>query len=179
MRRLRLVVVAMALGGSVAGEPVTGAAPGRTGTDWTWLIVTEGPRAADEREALVRALRLLRALPARVAVLDAEQARADVKPTLLRLDAFVVRGRSEVYVVRQSELLQCATRRESLCTHALAAVIWHEMAHVEGADEREARRREEAQWTAFIRDQQVDAVAALRYLIAMVNRPDDCLLVIR
>jgi hypothetical protein len=172
MRRL-LVAVAMATGGLMAGEGVGGAAPGVAGTDWTQLIVTEGPSATDEREALVRALRLLPALPARVAVLDAEQARPDVKPTLLRLDAFVVRGRSEVYVVRQSALLRCAMRRAPLCTHALAAVIWHEMAHVAGADEREARRREEAQWTAFIRDQQVDAVAALRFLNALATRPDD------
>jgi hypothetical protein len=174
MRRL-LLVVAMAMGGLIVSEPEGAAAPGGAGTDWARLIVTEGPAATDEREALVRALRLLPALPARVAVLDAERARPDVKPTLLRLDAFVVRGRSEVYVVRQSGLLQCAIRRGPLCTHALAAVIWHEMAHVEGADEREARRREEAQWTAFIRDQQVDAVAALHYLRAMVNRPDDSL----
>jgi hypothetical protein len=163
------------MGGLIAGERVAGAAPRGAGTDWTRLIVTDGPAAADEREALVRALRLLSALPARVAVLDAERARPDVKPTLLRLDAFVVRGRPEVYVVRQSGLLQCAMRRAPLCTHALAAVIWHEMAHVAGADEREARRREEALWTAFIRDQQVDAVSALRYLNAMVNRPDDYL----
>jgi hypothetical protein len=121
------------------------------------LIVIEGLAAADERQALVRALRLLPALPARVAVLDAEQAPPALKPTLLRLDTFVVRGRSEVYVVRQSGLLRCAMRRAALCTHALAAVIWHEMAHVAGADEREARQREQAQWTAFIRDQQVDA----------------------
>ncbi len=158
----------------------TGAAEsGRAGTDWAKLIVAEGPAAADERQALVRALRLLPALPACVAVLDAERARPDVKPTLLRLDTFVVRGRPEVYVVRQSGLLQCAIRREALCTHALAAAIWHEMAHVEGADEHEARRREEAQWRAFIRDQQVDPIAALRYLRALVTRPDDHLLTSR
>jgi hypothetical protein len=178
MRRL-VLAMAMATGGLIAGELVVGAAPDGAGPNWTWLIVTEGPAAADEREALVRALRLLPALPARVAVLDAEQARPDVKPTLLRLDAFVIRGRAEVYVVRQSGLLKCAMRRAPPCTHALAAVIWHELAHIEGADEREARRREEAQWTAFIRDQQVDAGAALRFLNALVNRPDDYLLGLR
>lgn len=176
MRRL-VMALAIAAGGLISGERVVGVAPGGTGINWTWLIVTEGPAATDEREALVRALRLLPALPARVAVLDAEQARPDVKPTLLRLDAFVIRGRPEVYVVRQSGLLQCTMRRAALCTHALAAVIWHEMAHVAGADEREARRREEALWTAFIRDQQVDAGDALRLLNALVKRPDDNLLV--
>jgi hypothetical protein len=148
-------------------------------TDWNWLVVADGPRATDERAAVVRALRLLSALPARVAILDAEDARPEVKVTLLRLDAFVLKGRPEVYIVRQSPLLRCAVRHELLCTNALAAVLWHEMAHVDGADERLARKREEALWTTFIRDQQVDPVAALRYLDAMVHRPDDYLLASR
>lgn len=53
------------------------------------------------------------------------------------------------------------------------------MAHAEGADEREARRREQALWTSFIRDQRVDAVTALRYLSALEKRPDDQLLALR
>jgi hypothetical protein len=135
MRRL-VLAMAMATGGLIAGELVVGAAPDGAGPNWTWLIVTEGPAAADEREALVRALRLLPALPARVAVLDAEQARPDVKPTLLRLDAFVIRGRAEVYVVRQSGLLKCAMRRAPPCTHALAAV---ESVHPRSAGRRRGR----------------------------------------
>jgi hypothetical protein len=176
--RTHVVLAAVVAGAlmKVGREPAS-AAP--AATDWNWLIVADGPSAADEREAIVRALRLLSALPARVAVIDAERARPGVKETLLRLDAFVVKGRTEVYIVRQGALLRCAIRREPLCTHALAAVVWHEMAHVDGADEREARKREEAQWTTFIRDQQVDAVAALRYLDAMVQRPDDFLLASR
>ena len=164
-------VWALAVAGALAAGHAALAVGGAT--DWTRLIVTEGPSAAEEREAVARSLRLLPVLPTRVAVLDAERARPEVRSLLLRLDAFVVKGRPEVYLVRQSALFRCAIERAPLCRHALAAVVWHEMAHVGGADEREARRREEALWRTFIRDQQVDPVAALRYLDAMVHRADD------
>jgi hypothetical protein len=147
--------------------------------DWAWLIIADGPTATAERAALVRALRLLPGLPARLAVLDADDAQTAVRPTLLRLDAFVTTGSPVVYVVRQSPLLRGAVAGSSLHIHALAAVVWHEMAHVAGADEREARKREQALWTRFIRDQRVDPVIALRYLSALDNRPDDQLLALR
>jgi hypothetical protein len=147
--------------------------------DWRWLVVADGPDADVERGALVGALRLLPRLPARVAVIDATEARPDVRTTLLRLDAFVIKGSPVVYVVRQSALLRGAIAGSALHTRALSAVLWHEMAHAEGADEREARKREQALWTSFIRDQQIDAVAALRYLEALSSRPEDQLLALR
>lgn len=52
----------------------------------------------------------------------------------------------------------------------LASIIWHEMAHLEGADEREAQRREEALWTGFVLHHRVDEVAGLRYLDIMKKR---------
>lgn len=53
-------------------------------------------------------MRLLARMPERVAVIDAEQARPDVKATLLRLDAFTIRGSRVIYLVRQSALMQGA-----------------------------------------------------------------------
>jgi hypothetical protein len=53
------------------------------------------------------------------------------------------------------------------------------MAHVEGVDERAARRREQSLWTTFVRDQRVDEVTALRYLEALSKRPDAQLLASR
>ena len=67
-------------------------------------------------------------------------------------------------------------QRQAFHTYALASVIWHEMAHAEGADECEARRREQSLWTTFVRDQRVDEVTALRYLEALTKRPDAQLL---
>lgn len=159
----------------VAGHVTIAAGP----PDWTWLIVADGPTATAERAAIVRALRLLPRLPTRLAVLDADDAKGDVRSTLLRLDAFVTTGSPVVYVVRQSPLLHGALAGASNHIHALAAVVWHEMAHVAGADEREARKREQALWTSFIRDQRVDPVIALRYLSALDQRPDDQLVALR
>jgi hypothetical protein len=135
-------------------------------------IVVDGRTAIGERKAVAEAMRLLARLPERVAVIDAEQASPDVKATLLRLDAFTIKDSRIVYLVRQSALLQGAVQRQAFHTYALAAVIWHEMAHTEGADEREARRREQSLWTTFVRDQRVDDVTALRYLEALASRPD-------
>ena len=142
-------------------------------------IVVDGPTARAERQAIAEALRLLARLPERVAVIDAQQARPDVKATLLRLDAFTIKDSGVVYLVRQSALLEGAVQRHAFHTYALASVIWHEMAHAEGADEREARRREQSLWTTFVRDQRVDEVTALRYLEALTKRPDGQLLATR
>ena len=111
-------------------------------------------------------------MPDRLAVIDVDQAKPDVKPTLQKLDAFTVKGSPVVYIVRQSALLRGAVEGLAFHSHALASVIWHEMAHAEGADEREARQREQSLWTTFVRDQRIDQVTALRYLNALATRPD-------
>jgi hypothetical protein len=143
------------------------------------LIVYDGADAPAVRVGITAALRLLPRRPVRIAVIDADDARPEVRPTLLRLDAFVTVGSPVVYVVRQSLLLDGAMQGSAMHTHALAAVLWHEMAHAGGADEREARKREQALWTSFIRDQRVDPVIALRYLSALDKRPDDLLMAAR
>ena len=147
-------------------------AEGQQKPDWHSLIVA-GAEAEMERGALVRALHLLPRLPQRIAVLDADAARPQVRERLLRLDAFIVAGSAVVYVVQQGALLRGAVAGSAFHTHALAAVIWHEMAHVDGADEHGARTREEELWTTYVRDQRIDGVTALRYLAALKRRPDE------
>ena len=46
----------------------------------------------------------------------------------------------------------------------LAAVIWHEMAHADGLDEAQARRREEELWRGFVSTRVVDSTFGLEYL---------------
>jgi hypothetical protein len=147
--------------------------------DWRSLIVADGPTAESERQALVAAIRVLPRLPARVAVIDANEAAPEVKATLLQLDTFITRGSPVVYVLRHSPLLQGARAGSTFHTLALAAAVWHEIAHINGADEHEARKREESLWTSFVRDQRVDQVTALRYLTALSKRPDDQLMASR
>ena len=173
---MRRRLMGLLLAGVILGSAVAEAAGPQ---NWSSLIVCDGPGADALRATLVKALRLLPRLPARVAVIDASEAKPDVQSTLLRLDAFVTRGSAVVYVVKQSRLLRGALDGSALHTHALAAVIWHEMSHAEGGDERQARKQEEALWTSFIRDGLVDNVAALRYLRALTERPDDHVLAAR
>ena len=52
----------------------------------------------------------------------------------------------------------------------LASIICHEMAHIGGADEAEAQRKEEQLWTQFSLDGKVDQITALRYLAQLNAR---------
>jgi hypothetical protein len=142
-------------------------------------IVTAGTTAAAERQVLKLALRALPRRPARIAVIDLTEAKPDVQVTLRQLDAFVLTGSPVIYVVRQSRLLEGALAGSATHVLALATVIWHEMAHADGADESQARKQEEALWSRFIRDQRVDPVVALRYLDALTRRPDHQQLALR
>lgn len=122
---------------------------------------------------VARAIRLLPRSPMQVAVIDADEARPEVRDSLLKLDAFTVPGRKIVYLVKQSAVLQGAARGSQLYEHMLASIIWHEMAHGDGAGERAAQRAEEQLWTRFVRDGIFDQVTALRYLQALTNRRHD------
>jgi hypothetical protein len=66
----------------------------------------------------------------------------------------------------------CRPSGDRFYEHVLASIIWHEMAHLDGADERGAQRAEEQLWTRFVRDGIFDQVTALRYLNALTKRPD-------
>jgi hypothetical protein len=54
--------------------------------------------------------------------------------------------------------------------YALAITVWHEMAHVAGADEAEAQRQEEQLWREFVVSGKVDAGRGLAYLRLLRNR---------
>ncbi len=136
--------------------------------------------------AVARALAHLPRRPIHVEVIDADEATPATRETLLRLDAFTLRPdpvtmhRSMVvYLVKQSTVLQEASKRSPFYDHVLASIIWHEMAHLDGADEGGARRAEEALWTRFVRDGVFDTVTALRYLNALTKRPDHGLVALR
>jgi hypothetical protein len=167
---LTAVITALLVGGFVH------LAEARRGPDWRSLIVADGPTAESERHAVVAALRALPRLPTRVAIIDANEAMPEVKATLRRLDTFIVQGSHVVYVLRHSPLLKGARNGSAFHTLALAAALWHELAHIDGADERTARDREESLWTSFVRDQRVDQLTALRYLSALSKRPNDQLM---
>ena len=147
------------------------------GTDGaTQLFADPCPDNAQDRVALLAAVALLPKAPARIAVMDVTQARSGVREHLLTLDAFTVKGNGVIYVVQQSDLLRRARTGSPVARAMLAVVLWHEMAHLTGADERDARIAEEGLWTRFLRDGLTDQVTGLRYLQALKNRPDDQML---
>lgn len=154
-------------------------------------IASAVPRAAANNpspydRAVERAIAHLPRRPVRIAVIDANEAKPEVRATLLKLDAFTLKVDAEtmdrgrvVYLVKQSTVLQEAAKGSLLYEHVLASIIWHEMAHLDGADERGARHAEEQLWTRFVRDGTLDQVSALRYLNALTNRPDGWLMASR
>ncbi len=109
-------------------------------------------------------LKLLPKRPAQVVIVDPNQAEVDVRSTLLEMDAFVTKGGRVVYLTTNSPFLQGALKGWSLHEHILATIIWHEMAHIDGANETEAQRREEALWTEFVMLERVDRGDGMRYL---------------
>ena len=106
---------------------------------------------------------------------DIATAKPEFRDRLRRLDAFTVQGNGVTYLVDGSELLRDAQRGSAFRRAALAAVVWHQMAHLEGANERGARKAEADLWTNFVRDGLTDHLTGLRYLRALEGRPDDTL----
>ena len=97
----------------------------------------------------------------------------DMSPEVLAaygtLDGFTLKGESRIYLNACSELFARA-RHSAFYRRALAAVIWHEMAHLDGADEAAAQLAEQALWARYIRDGVVDRRDGLTYLNAMAHR---------
>jgi hypothetical protein len=91
---------------------------------------------------------------------------------LRTLDAFTVQGNGDIYLVDGSELPRGAQAGSAFHRAALPAAIGHEMAHLNGADGREARKAESKLWTSFVRDGRTDQLTALRYLNGLEKRPD-------
>jgi len=95
--------------------------------------------------------------------------RRDLRARYSTLDAFTLTGESRVYLNAGSELFARA-RRSAFYQRALAAVIWHEMAHLDGADEATAQHAEETLWKTYIRDELIERRGGLAYLNAMAKR---------
>jgi hypothetical protein len=66
--------------------------------------------------------------------------------------------------------LQAALKGPGIFDYALATIIWHEMAHIDGADEAAAQRAEEQLWTEFVLAQRVDRARGMQYLALLKRR---------
>jgi hypothetical protein len=134
--------------------------------------LAQAPGREDSRyqQTIERVLTLLPKRPAQVVIVDPDQAGAEIRGTLLRMEAFITKGGRVVYLTSHGEALQGAVNGWSLHEYILASIIWHEMAHIQGADEMEAQRREEALWIRYVMDERVDPGDGMRYLSGLKSR---------
>jgi hypothetical protein len=140
---------------------------------WADIVTPGGPTASADEAAIRAAMDYLPTRPVRVGVVDVNRNRPEVRAHLLTLDAFTVPGNNVIYIVQQSQALAAARSGSPLFRAMLASILWHEMAHLKGSNEREARKAEQEIWQRFIRDGVTDQLTALRYLDALRRRPDD------
>jgi hypothetical protein len=136
-------------------------------------VVSTGWAYAQTRaydETVARALALLPQRPKQVVVIDAEKTPAALRQRLERVEAFVIMGEPIVCLRMQGTVLKNAQRTGGLFDYALAAIIWHEMAHITGADERAAQEQEENLWRQFIVGGHIDSSRALGYLNRLRQR---------
>ena len=116
------------------------------------------------------ALEVLPRRPQRIVVVDDDALPAEGDKQFRDLDAFVPVGSRVIYLRRRSPTLLAAEYSRGPYLLMLAAVIWHELAHTEGLDERYAQEREEELWKQFVQRGLVDGGVGLTYLDELRRR---------
>ena len=115
------------------------------------------------------ALSALPRQPTRIVVVS-DRAMPGIAGQVRELDGFVLPGSSDIYLRHESITLGAAELSGGPYVLMLAAVIWHELAHVDGCDETQAREREMALWGEFVRNGRVESSLGLTYLAALRDR---------
>lgn len=124
-----------------------------------------------ECDAVVtRVLKLLPRKPASLIVLDAPSQPPALQTRIESSEGFVVPGGTTVYLKKQGSTFQHALQGAGIWDYALAIIVWHEMALVDGADECQAQRKEEELWNQFIVQRRVDSSRGLNYLRRLRQR---------
>ena len=123
-----------------------------------------------DTRTLRAALETLPRRPQRIIVVDDDAVLPAHEKQMRDLDAFVPIGSRVIYLRRQSATLLAAEYSGGPSVLMLAAVIWHEMAHSEGLDERQAQAREEDLWKQFVQRGIVDSGVGLTYLNELQRR---------
>jgi len=116
------------------------------------------------------ALEALPRRPERIVVVDAEAVPPGHEKQWRDMDAFVPIGDRVIYLRRQSQTMLAAEYSGGPYVLMLAVIIWHEMAHAEGLDERRAQEQEEDLWKQFVQRGLVDSGVGLTYLDELRRR---------
>jgi hypothetical protein len=134
------------------------------------LLAKEQQECAECDRVLARVQQLLPHRPNSVVVLDANRQPPSLRRHMEEAEGFITTGDDTVYLKKQGSTFQLALRGPGIADYALAIIIWHEMAHLAGADEREAQRQEENLWVQFIVQQRVDSRRGFQYLALLRKR---------
>jgi hypothetical protein len=126
-------------------------------------------RACDD--VVLRVLPLLPRTPVAVKVIDLDHSARVLQEKFKKTEGFVTTGDPAVYLTKQGSTFQHALRGPGIWDYALAIIIWHEMAHLEGANERQARQKEEELWAQFVEAGRVDTRRGIAYLVLLRKRP--------
>jgi hypothetical protein len=124
------------------------------------------PAARDPNcDAVVqRVLLLLPRQPVQVKVFDMDDTTDLLRSKFAHVDGFVTDSSPAVYLRKQSPTFQHALAGPGIWDYALAITVWHEMAHLDGDDERHAQEKEEELWRQFIVAGRVDTRRGMAYL---------------
>ena len=114
-------------------------------------------------------LDVLPARPRRIELLDLNSVSGRTRQTLRGLDAFVLTGSGTVVVIRQGATLRQAELGDAIDRLVLASLVWHELAHANGLDERAALAQERWLWRRFITRGLVDGAFGLAYIARLAD----------
>ncbi len=128
------------------------------------------PSCRECDQVVGRVLRLLPKSPEAIVVMDADRSTPGLRQAIENFEGFATEGERTVYLRKQGPIFRRALQGASIWDYALACTVWHEMAHIAGADEREAQRREEQLLTQFVVARKVDATWGLWYLQLLRKR---------
>jgi hypothetical protein len=165
--RIDWLVLSCLLGCQTAGA--AGGDLRAAGPNFSRAMVQSPPDCSECDRVVARVRKLLPRQPERIVVLDAghqPQALRRVEGT----EAFVMVGETTVYLNKEGSTFQQALGGEGIADFALAIIIWHEMAHIAGANEAQAQLQEEQLWRQFVLQRRVDAPRGLNYLRLLRNR---------
>jgi len=146
-----------------------------TGVDTSADTVIDcGPTTRRGWENCVRTIRRIVALlprrPQKVRVLDPRHATPELRARLQHVDGFAERGERVVCLNERGDALGHALSTSGVWDYVVAIVVWHEMAHLDGAPESEAQQAEEDLWEQFIVSRKVDGAEGLAYLRLLRKR---------
>jgi hypothetical protein len=138
-------------------------------------LLAVAPGSVYSGDHLEAALRLLPKRP-EVVVVESSDARTIAAAGAWGARANQVRAFTlasdprSIYVNKSVDPYRCAGQRNQTCVLLLAALIWHEASHLEGADEEAAQLREETLFRQFVTEHRIDFAAGQQVLRTMAAR---------